>query len=408
LSDNFELIPGDANSTIQALFTNASQNDVQVRAMLWDQAGTQNTAEVGRINALANGAAILDNRTLNLGSHHQKILIVKGSEGLITFCGGVDINDDRISAVARQAGSPMHDVHCKIRGPAAFDLLQIFVQRWLDHPDHTALDTAKGALRGLTEPVPSPIAGRNHFVQIGRTYGNGNRHRGIDSDRFGTRPRGYAFAPDGEQTARRLIFKAIREARRFIYIEDQYLVSMNASRELQAALPNIQHLTILIPQGSISDLPQAHFRRREFIAPLRAAGGAKVRVFFLSPAGGNHSYVHAKMYVIDDQFAIIGSANCNRRGFTHDSEVVAGIFDPSQDDALAHHFAHQLRIRLWAEHLNMNTSTGHAQLNDGVASAVHWLHPPAGAHIAPYDETINIERVHTDTAWDAAEDPDGS
>jgi phosphatidylserine/phosphatidylglycerophosphate/cardiolipin synthase-like enzyme len=31
--------------------------------------------------------------------------------------------------------------------------------------------------------------------------------------------------------------------------------------------------------------------------------------------------------MIDDELAVIGSANCNRRGYEHDSEVNAFVFD---------------------------------------------------------------------------------
>jgi phosphatidylserine/phosphatidylglycerophosphate/cardiolipin synthase-like enzyme len=213
--------------------------------------------------------------------------------------------------------------------------------------------------------------------------------------------RGYAFAPYGEQTARRMILMAISEARRFIYIEEQYLVEMEASQALQLALRNIQHLTILIPDGSLSDLPQVCYRRQKFIAPLKSIGGDKVRVFVLTPPGAFHTYVHSKMYIIDDQFTIIGSANCNRRGWTHDSEVVAGILDPVGSE-----FARQLRIALWAEHLNLDKADG--RLADGVASADLWLNPPAGARIVRYNENAGIEDVHTDPMWDNFEDPDGS
>jgi phosphatidylserine/phosphatidylglycerophosphate/cardiolipin synthase-like enzyme len=108
---------------------------------------------------------------------------------------------------------------------------------------------------------------------------------------------GYRFAPKGEQTAKRMILKAIREARQFIYIEDQYLVSMELSRALQAALPRIQHLTIVMPDSPLvaGDMRQPYYRRREFIAPLKKAGGSKVRVFVLSPPGNGHTYVHATM-----------------------------------------------------------------------------------------------------------------
>jgi phosphatidylserine/phosphatidylglycerophosphate/cardiolipin synthase-like enzyme len=396
LSDDFELIAGDSKSTMASLLATASSHGVQVRAMLSDHVGNANRMPVVRLNALTHGAAIHDDRFLRFGSHHQKILIVKGSEGLITFCGGIDIVANRVvntgggssSGSSGGGGSPLHDVHCRIVGPAALDLLRIFLERWTDHPDHGKLDTKKGVLLGLKETVPGPTG--KHIVQIGRTYGNGA---------------GYRFAPKGEQTAKRMILKAIREARQFIYIEDQYLVSMELSRALQAALPRIQHLTIVMPDSPLveGDMRQPNYRRQQVIAPLKKVGGSKVRVFVLSPPGSLHTYVHAKLYVVDDRFAIIGSANGNRRSFTHDSEVTAGIFD-----AASNPFAQQLRVDLWAEHLNMHSTADRAKLADGVAGARYWLSPPAGARIAPYNENANIEWVHTDVTWDNIIDPDGS
>jgi hypothetical protein len=66
-----------------------------------------------------------------------------------------------------------------------------------------------------------------------------------------------------------------------------------------------------------------------------------------------------------------------------------------------------LRIRLWAKHLNMETAAGHAALNKPVPASGYWVSPPAGAHIAPYDENANVGSVHPDAIW-AWVDPDGS
>jgi phosphatidylserine/phosphatidylglycerophosphate/cardiolipin synthase-like enzyme len=413
LSDDFVFAGA---TTIRQLFTRASARGVAIRAMLWQQKSfggvvgfpTQNQAEVAHINALPTGAAILDNRLLNFGAHHQKVLIVNGEQGLIAFCGGIDLNPDRIRTVTTGTfssggvGSPMHDVHCQIGGPASFDLFELFSQRWNDHPDHVALDRAKGPLPPATAPAPIPSG--HEFVQLGRTYGNGNAHFGIDSDRFGTRPRGYTFlrGRTGEQTVKRMIIHAIGQARQFIYLEDQYLVSLEIRDALMRALPNLAHLTILIPDGSISDLPQGNFRRREFIAPLRAAGGAKVRVFHPFPPRDPFGYVHAKTWMFDDEYAIIGSANVNRRGYTHDSEVDAGVVGAG--DGLGLRFAHRLRVELWATHLNV----AQRDVLDGVASAGLWLRPTGSGRVERHDETAGIERIHTDTSWDTFVDPDGS
>lgn len=418
LTDSFNLVPGDNTSTIRSLFQAASNRDVEIRAMLWKQKSFsgyfgfpgQNAAEVDRINALPTGGAILDNRTLNFGSHHQKILIINGCYGLTAFCGGIDINPDRLHANGNfgvtQAGAPMHDVHCRIKGPAAWDLLNIFVERWYDHPDRLNLPAGKQGLIGVRFPPapPAPLPGQTNFVQIGRTYGNGTAHLGIPgAASYG----GYRFAPRGEQTARQMILHAIRKARKFIYVEDQYLVNPEVRDALIAALHHVAHITILIPEDRISDLPQVHYRRWQFINPLRKAGGGKVRVFYLTAPGDFHTYVHAKTWIFDDEYAIIGSANCNRRSYTHDSEVVAGICDQGTGDKWR--LPHRLRIKLWSEHLGVAPLA----VVDGVLSAPLWLAPPPGARVAPYDEWTPfpvppLPLVDQELFWRNVVDPDGS
>jgi phosphatidylserine/phosphatidylglycerophosphate/cardiolipin synthase-like enzyme len=172
-------------------------------------------------------------------------------------------------------------------------------------------------------------------------------------------------------------------------MEEQYLVNLDAARLLNAALPRIQHLTILFPHSSISDMPRVWEMRLRFITALtRGPHSSKVRIFFLSTPPntpgtpvrfGRHTYVHAKLWIFDDELAVVGSANCNRRGWTHDSEANAVIFESANPRGLT--FAQKLRMSLWAEHLNMPASS----FRDGVTSAAHWLSPPAGARVRPYN-----------------------
>jgi phosphatidylserine/phosphatidylglycerophosphate/cardiolipin synthase-like enzyme len=240
----------------------------------------------------------------------------------------------------------------------------------------------------MASPVPGSIG--QHTIQIARTYGNGRSHSGVSG--------GYRFAPNGEQTARRMILHAIDQARRFIYLEDQYLVSMDVRRLV--ALPRINTTIVILHTNLLSstECPQILTAPRGFRARwLRAAAVSSICI-----AGRAQHLVHSKMWVIDDEFAIIGSANCNRRSYTHDSEVTAGIYDPERS------FAKQLRIALWAKHLNMAPSA----LADGVTSARFWLSPPPGAHVAPFNHlapvsTGNAPRCRL-ASWDTHIDPDGS
>jgi phosphatidylserine/phosphatidylglycerophosphate/cardiolipin synthase-like enzyme len=214
-----------------------------------------------------------------------------------------------------------------------------------------------------------------------------------------------------ERSIRETLLKAIRNAKRFIYMEEQYLVNMEAAAELNAALPRLDHVTILIPNSSITDMPRVWEGRLNFISRLRAGPhGYKARVFMLStppntprtpPRFGDHTYVHSKCWVFDDELALIGSANCNLRGWTHDSEADVLLFEDR--NPIGQTFAQRFRMKLWSEHLNAPSSA----VQDGVASVSLWTSPPTGARIRPYDPRAGTDsRAARLVPWDVI-DPAG-
>lgn len=426
ITDDFALIPGDSSSTIRRLMADASARGVQIRAMLWAKPPGLNLRETWRINALANGAAIRDDETPNKipmsrvrlgaallaarvapelipviialippedlarlgGAHHQKVLIVKHDKTLVAYCGGIDINANRLNIVDAGSGQPHHDTHCRVVGPSAWDLLQTFIKRWRHHPDGAKIDSGpKDGLRGAREPVPGPIVspalinapfGGSTSVIIARTFTPTRRIPGIGRER----------------DVKALLLAAIGNAERFIYLEDQYLIDLDTAAALNRAIPKLQHLTILILGSAINDMPLGREYRRDFVnrltAGLSPTDSGKIGVFQLStsqatPVFGNHTYVHSKSWVFDDELAVIGSANCNRRGYQHDSEVDAFIFDdaPVRSNPT---FAQQYRMRLWKEHLSVPAR----DVVDGVASAALWRAPmrPATACVMPFDHRL--------------------
>ena len=421
--DDVDMITCDPASTLRQLLRDAASRGVQVRALFWEQPiilpdnrrKTQKTAD--QINALPGGAAIIDAETLSLGAHHQKLIVVGQPEGgMIGFTGGLDVNSDRIlpstvvcprppatmlaaddESLSGGGGDPLHDVHCRVEGPATFDMLQTFIQRWDHHPASRRIE-AVAPLRGrrVAPPtaIPTPIAPTRGSVPgscsvvIGRTF---NPRKGSGMAR--------------ERDIKSMLLAAIGRARRFIYIEDQYLINLDAARALRAALPNIAHLTIVISASDInSDTPCIWTYRREFI-DLISVGltpdlAAKLRVFqlvsppvpavpppcstrgrSLTPVFGRHTYVHAKCWVFDDELSVIGSANCNKRGWEHDSEIGAFVFDDRAPTAASSRtFAQKMRMDLWSEHLSLPPAT----FADGITSASHWLRPPARGHVLRY------------------------
>jgi phosphatidylserine/phosphatidylglycerophosphate/cardiolipin synthase-like enzyme len=427
-------------TTLKSELTRASDAHVMIRAMFWKMPTIvlhQNEAAVDFLNSmetkltaagpikvkkvpgLFNSAAIHDQRgdpnipipiigilPRGFGAQHQKVLCIFGEQGLVCFCGGIDFNPDRIAADPNnpekaEGGHPLHDVHCRIMGPAAFELVRMFELKWKDHRESAAIDERQGPL--IIPPVPD--AKGDHIVQIGRTFGR----------------TGYRFiAP--EHTAADMIAHAIRNAKRFIYTECQYFTGApQLEAALKEALKRIEHLTVVLTHWEVSDLPTVNSHRREFIQSLKAAGGDKVRVFTLQPHGNTpefqdgkvaHTYVHAKIWIIDDEFAVIGTVNSNRRSWSHDAEVAAGVYETSTDPVLHYRLAHWLRIVIWQEHLGMQTIKGSAaELADGVASAVHWIHRLPKARVRPYNldernrHNENDHGPNIGFLWDSVFDP---
>jgi phosphatidylserine/phosphatidylglycerophosphate/cardiolipin synthase-like enzyme len=396
-------MPFPSGRTLRQMWTEKAKAGVKIRMMLCAQFHEGNgivkkdanerarefvnslspyREEWWRTNSIAGG--IVDQHFASFGSHHQKILIVKAGDQLTAFCGGVDVNPDRITQCTD--GAPIHDVHCRIRGAAALDVLQIFYDRWNDYmaqmvdqvPDGD--DPAAAGLLGGDGVTTRPAG--TFQVQVCRTFG-----------RILTAP--YAFAKHGDQSIRKMIENAIQQAQRFIYIEDQYLIDLDIAKLIAKQLPKLRHVTILIPPPSFNTFMRTP--RGQFLDILNNAGEKKVNVYCPSSGiDGCGTYVHAKTWVFDDKFAAIGSANCTYRSFTHDSEVSAGIYDASKDSTLTYTFAHRLRIKLWAHHLNMDNEQGWAELADGVASVDAWQ-PGAGRQnlrVAKfYDYAERIDRA---------------
>jgi phosphatidylserine/phosphatidylglycerophosphate/cardiolipin synthase-like enzyme len=342
------------------------------------------------------------------GAHHQKVLIVRHGEVLAAYCGGLDLNANRLLPVDPKSGHPHHDDHCRIVGPSAFDLLQTFIKRWRHHPDSAAIDAGpKGPLRGASEPAPGPIShptpqdspfGGTCSVIIARTFNPLHKVPGVGTER----------------DIRALLLTAVANARTFIYLEDQYLIDLEMAAAINKAIPRLANVTILITatqilsQGTLPDLPFAAEYRRDFVETmtkgLSATDLAKVGVFQLSASPtsaviGPHTYVHAKSWVFDDELAVIGSANCNRRGYLHDSEVDAFIFDdPPQQIFVAtretepagelapfsHTWAQSYRIALWKEHLGVPA----AAVDDALVGALLWRVRPPTARVFPFNHVL--------------------
>ncbi|TDO29653.1 phosphatidylserine/phosphatidylglycerophosphate/cardiolipin synthase-like enzyme [Kribbella sp. VKM Ac-2527] len=350
--------------SIGQVLADLARNGVEVRALLWRSHSDYlnfNAEENQRFGTELNevGAeALLDQRVRRLASHHQKLFVIRhrGDPARdVAFVGGIDLShqrrddarhrgDPQQAPMDRRYGgrAPWHDVALEVRGPAVGDLLRCFVERWDDpHPLDRRTPYRMLVQRlarmprhpsKLPEAFPDPPAAGPHVVQVLRTYAH--KHPG------------YPFAPKGEYSVARAYLKAFSQARRLIYIEDQYLWSRTVARRLREALDRSADLRIVIVVPRYPDAddslsgPPARYGQLEAMNLLRSD---RVGVYNVENAEGVPIYLHAKVCIVDDVWFTVGSANFNRRSWTNDSELTCAVLDPE--------LARSLRAELWTEHL---------------------------------------------------------
>ncbi len=157
--------------------------------------------------------------TRHFGLYHQKLSIVKVGADHFGYCGGMDVNPNRLDDLDHLAREPFHDVHALIEGNAVHDLALTFDQRW-------TLSGGGVAPAFPPPPVDDALTPGTDIAQIARTY-------------FAPAPGGddhaLFFAPHGDRTIADTTLSAIRQAQEYIYLEDQYCVPPRVYREALVA-----------------------------------------------------------------------------------------------------------------------------------------------------------------------------
>jgi phosphatidylserine/phosphatidylglycerophosphate/cardiolipin synthase-like enzyme len=277
-----------------------------------------------RLTAGTKIQVALDSRERPMHTHHEKLILVDGE---VAFVGGIDLTDDPVDRydgsdhVYRRVNG-WHDVASELRGPTVGDVAAHFALRWREVTSETLDVSWPEAAGGVEAQIVSTIP-EHH----------------------------YAGARDGSFRILEAYLRAIRAARRFIYLENQFLWSPEIVVALRDKLlhppsPDFR-LVALLPskansgeddtQGQLGVLAEADEPGERFLActiHARSAGKTSAPV-----------YVHAKVGIVDDTWLTLGSANLNDHSLFNDTEVNVVTCDAA--------LARAARIRLWSEHLEM-------------------------------------------------------
>jgi len=187
------------------------------------------------------------------------------------------------------------------------------------------------------------------------------------------------------------VLRGIRRASRYIYIEDQYFWSYDLIHALIEASTRVKHITIVLPDVVTTEYPVMVQRAMHELVE-RGGKGIEQRIGVFAHKRGMHAWIHAKLFVFDDEYAIVGTANATNRGYFHDSEVSVGIAEHAwakpegtrggKWSAIEGNFARMMRINLWAEHLGIPPE----ELFDGVGARAHWEIPlPPTAQVGIFE-----------------------
>ncbi|XP_010424312.1 PREDICTED: phospholipase D alpha 3-like [Camelina sativa] len=380
-----------------------------------------------------NGESIVQGfEVATMFSHHQKTIVVDGEvdgsstkRRVVSFLGGIDLCDGRYDTVEhplfgtlngvhandfhqpnfdgasiRKGGprEPWHDIHCKVDGPAAWDVLYNFEQRWMKQGSGRRYLISMAQLAEITVP-PLPIVQPDNeegwTVQVFRSIDNG-AVEGFPEDPREASSVGLISGKDNviERSIQDAYVNAIRRAKHFIYIENQYFLGSSFgwnSRDIN--LNEINALQLIPKEISLKIVSKIEAGERfaaYIVIPLwpeGKPGSASVQAILdwqrrtmemmytdiiIPEPNSDYAraqesrrfmiYVHSKMMIVDDEYIIIGSANINQRSMDggRDSEIAMGAYQPSHllstNNMRPTGQVFSFRISLWLEHLRIITN----------------------------------------------------
>jgi phosphatidylserine/phosphatidylglycerophosphate/cardiolipin synthase-like enzyme len=302
------------------------------------------------------------------GVMHAKLMFVDGDRALSIGSpfgqSYVDAHDHPIDAPSRgdSEGFPKHDAGFAVTGPAlrhVYETLRLMWNKAVPDDKLTSWPPEQPLhVHGPGPPIPEPDAICS--MQIVRTLSAGT----------------FETPAEGEKGILEAYLRAINSASDFVYLETQYFTNDAIGHALVNAMKRNHKLQVIVLLNIQPDVPLYPFKQRRLITRIRreiAPGNQQFGVFtrWTHETGAPRPrilpvYIHAKVGIVDDAWATIGSANLD--GLSLDSLLI-NIFHEQRaievnavmlNDVDGHppsDVVDILRRKLWAEHLGFFSST---------------------------------------------------
>ena len=229
--------------------------------------------------------------------NHRKLLIVDGGTG---FTGGMNIRGKHMTQDPNNA-NPAQDIHFRLQGAIVSQMEEIFLEDW---------GFATGESRqGLTTVVDGTGQAICRSVTVG---------------------------PNQDLNKLSVILNgAVSLASKSIHIMTPYFLP---PREMLGALQSaaLRGVNVNVVLPARNNLPFVHWATRNMLWELLLYG---VRVYYQPPP-----FAHTKLFVLDDFYTVLGSANLDPRSLRLNFEVVLEAYEEELGRQMSEHIQSTIAV----------------------------------------------------------------
>jgi len=235
---------------------------------------------------------------------HRKLIVVDSKRA---FTGGLNIANEYSGFHLRRRSRGWRDTGILLEGPIVNELFDTFKKSW------ATWGGEKISLRRDKEE--------------GKSKGEGKGKNGIPALPI------FPYSRKGRKRMRSLLRYSIDHAQTRILLTTAYFIpSRRLIEKLETAVRRGVTVRLLVPGKS--DIPAASYAGRAFFSRLLKSG---IEIYtYLG------EMLHAKTYLFDDCWCIIGSTNLDYQSFVYNDEGNVGILDLSFGSEIARIFEEDL------------------------------------------------------------------
>ena len=202
---------------------------------------------------------------------HRKILVI---DGHTAYTGGINLSDEYINIKSRFGH--WKDTGIRLHGEGVWNFTLMFLEMWNSYrKEEGKLEEYKPRIHH-----PAPFTGRGYVQPFSDT------------------------PLDNETVAENVYIQILNQAKHYCYIFTPYLIVDNEMK-LALSLAARRGVDVRIVTPGIPDKPIVFRLTRSNYSPLLKAG---VKIYEYTPG-----FIHAKSYVCDDEFAVVGTINMDYR-----------------------------------------------------------------------------------------------